>query len=383
VNLARELARLEAPDELGSEARAWEVVRCTQRELPRPRRRWGLAVAPALAAVVAALALTPAGATVGRLISHALGVPHPARALFSLPARGRLLVSGRDGTWIVAADGSRRRLGPWEQASWSPHGRYVAVVGADELTVVNPLGVIQWALARPAVADPRWYPPTGFRLAYRSGGELRVVAGDGSGDRLLASGVAPVAPAWRPAHPYQLTYVQRRSLVLRDAASGRVIWTRPAAAVRELGWSADGRRLLVLSRGSVRVLTPEGDTVATIPASRGEATTDASLSPGGHALAVVRSGVGAGVLIAQLGSPRTTLRMVLPGIGVRTVEWSPNGAWLLASWPAANQWVFVAVGGRPQIAAVARIAQQFAEARANRGFPQVAGWCCTAGLSWR
>ena len=377
MNLAQEIARLQAPDEVGSEARAWEVVRSARRERSRPRRRLGLALAPALAAVVAALALTPAGATVGRLIRHALGAPNPAPALFSLPAPGRLLVSGRDGTWIVARDGSRRRLGPWRQASWSPHGRYVAVVAADELAVVNPAGVIQWSLARRAVADPRWYPPSGFRVVYRSGSELRVVAGDGSGDRLLAANVAPVAAAWRPANPYQLAYVQRGRLVLRDAGSGRVIWTRPASAVRELGWSADGNRLLVVSSDGLRVLTPAGRTVAIIPIQSGEAPADASLSPGGRALAAVFDGAGAGVHVARLNSPRPTLRTVLPGAGVRTVAWSPNGEWLLAGWPAADQWVFVAVAGRPQIDAVSRIEQQFAAGRPLRGFPRVDGWCCT------
>lgn len=378
MSLADQLARLEAPDELGSEARAWVVVRSAQRERARPRRRWRLMLAPALAAVAAALVLTPAGATVGRLISHALGVPHPARALFSLPAGGRVLVSGRGGTWIVTADGSRRRLGPWRQASWSPHGRYIAVAGAGQLAAVNPRGVVQWALSRPAVSDPRWYPPTGYRLAYRSGDELRVVAGDGSGDHLLAAGVAPVAPAWRPAHAYELAYIQRHRLVLRDADSGQLLWTRGVTTVRELGWSADGARLLVVGSDSMLVLTPAGRTLATITVSRGELSTDASLSPGGRALALVRSGAVPGVLVARLDAPRPGLRMVLPGIGVRTVAWSPNGRWLLAGWPKANQWVFVAVNGHPQIAAVSRIAQQFAGGHGLRGFPEIDGWCCTA-----
>jgi hypothetical protein len=378
MNLAQELARFEAPDELGSEARAWEVVRSAQREIVRPRGRWPMALVPVLAALVAALALTPAGATVGRLLSHALAVPHPAPALFSLPAPGRVLVSGRDGTWIVASDGSRRLLGPWKQSSWSPHGRYVAVAGADELAAVNPRGVMQWALSRRAVSDPRWYPPSGYRIAYRSGSELRVVAGDGSGDHLLALDVASVAPAWRPAHPYQLAYVQRQKLVLRDAGSERVVWTERAYGARELGWSANGGRLLVLGTSTVRVLNGAGRTVAAIPIPRGETVTDASLAPGGRALALALDGAGGGVTIAQLGSPRPALRTVLPGVDVRTVAWSPNGRWVLANWPAANQWVFIAVGGRPQVAAVSRIAQQFAGGRRIRGFPQIDGWCCTA-----
>jgi hypothetical protein len=381
MSAARELAAMRAPDEPAAQARAWEVVRSAHRDRsPVVQRRpgWRLALAPAVIALLAALALTPAAATVGRLISHALGVPHAARALFSLPAPGRLLVSGPGGTWLVSADGSRRRLGPWPQASWSPHGRYIAVAAAGELAAVNPQGVTQWALARRAVKDPRWYPPTGFRVAYRSGSALRVVAGDGTGDHLLAASVAPVAPAWRPDHPYQLAYAQRDRVIVRDADSGRVIWTRHAVAVRKLDWSVDGSRLLVLSEGGVEVLAATGRTIAAIPTKPDQTTPDASLSPNGQLLALVRNGDGPGVLVAQLRSRRPTLVTLLAGPAIQRVAWSPNGRWLLASWPAADQWVFVAVNSGPQIAAVSHITRQFAtHPRADR-FPQIDGWCCTA-----
>jgi hypothetical protein len=67
------------------------------------------------------------------------------------------------------------------------------------------------------------------------------------------------------------------------------------------------------------------------------------------------------------------------------VSWSPNGKWVLVSWPAADQWVFVRAVGSPRVAAVARIAQQFsgnAAATSSAGsaaarFPQLEGWCCT------
>lgn len=382
MSVEKDLAALQAPDEPTAQTRAWAVVRSAYRErehapITRGRPRWRLALPPALIATVAALTLTPAGATVGRLISHALGVPHAARALFSLPAPGRLLVSGPGGAWIVSADGSRRRLGPWRQASWSPHGRYIAVADADKLAALNPHGVMQWALARPAVKDPRWYPPTGWRVAYRSGNALRVVAGDGTGDHLLASIIAPVAPAWRPDHPYQLAYAQRHEVLLRDTDSGQMIWTHPVVAVRKLDWSADGSRLLILTRSRIRVLTPAGRTIATIPIKPQQTVPDASLSPNGQLLAVVRNGHGAGVLLAQLRSRPPTLRSLLAGAGMQLVTFSPNGRWLLASWPAADQWVFAAVSA-PQLAAVSHITQQFATHPHDTGFPHIDGWCCTS-----
>ena len=85
------------------------------------------------------------------------------------------------------------------------------------------------------------------------------------------------------------------------------------------------------------------------------------------------------VVVAGAGSPTSEMRQVLAGAGVRAISWSPDGRWLLVSWPAANQWVFVRVTGAPRVAAVSRIAQQFSSGtRAARSFPQIEGWCCTA-----
>jgi hypothetical protein len=359
-----------APDEAGAEDRAWNVVRAAyaQRGAGAGARVRGRRVAAALAlgALIGVLALSPAGATVGRLITRALGVREAQRTLFSLPAPGRLLVSGPDGTWSVAADGATRRLGPWRQASWSPHGLFVAVAGGDRLLAVDPHGTARWSLARPGVADPSWFPPSGFRVAYRSGDDLRVVAGDGTGDRLLARGLRPAAPVWRPGHAYELAYVSARGrIVVRDADTAAVAWSaRGPAGARELAWSADGARMLAVGSRGLAVYDARGARVAAIPV----AATDASLSPDGRRVAVVRGG---DVVVAGTGVPRR----VLSGAGLGSLAWSPDGRWLLVSWPTANQWVFVRVAGKPRIVAFSRIRQQFAM---RRSFPRLDGWCCTA-----
>lgn len=382
MNAKQTFSRVRAPDERAAEERAWEVVRSAYREQPgvaARRSRWRLVMVPALVALVGALALSPAGATVGRLIRQALGVQHAARALFSLPAPGRLLVSGPGGTWIVAADGSSRRIGTWPQASWSPHGLYVAVARTDELAALDPRGVVRWTLARPAVSDPTWFSPSGFRIAYLSARHLRVVAGDGTGDRQLASNVAPVVPAWQPDHPYQLAYEDDHgTLVLRDADSGQVIWTAHAGAVISLGWSADGSRLLALTPNAASVYDRSGRLLARVAAPVGARLVDGALSPDGRKLALVSGEPGQEVSIANLSMPSHPLRSVLSGTGIRQAAWAPDGRWLLISWPAADQWVFVHVAGAPRIAAVSRIAQQFASGQAARAFPTVEGWCCTA-----
>lgn len=379
LRVKKQLREFRAPDETGAESRAWDVVRSAylEREQVAARRhpRWRLAVAPAAAVIIAALALSPAGASVGRFITRALGERHAAPALLSLPSPGRILVSGPGGTWTAAADGSTRRLGPWPQASWSPHGLFVVVASGDRLAAVDPHGTVRWALARPAVSDPSWYSPSGYRVAYLSAGTLRVLAGDGTTDRLLATGVAHVAPAWRPGGaggPYDLAYVTARGrVVVRNGDTGRIVWsTAPGPRPFELMWSGNGARLLVLSRRQARTYAAGGAVTSTmaLPA----AASDGALSPDGRSLALVLGG--REVVVGKGGS----LRQVLAGPGVTAVSWSPDGRWLLVTWPAANQWVFVHVVGAPRIDAVSRISEQFSSGGAARAFPQLDGWCCTA-----
>src|SRR5690348_12203582 len=188
------LREFRAPDEGGAERRAWSVVRDADLERdPAPSRARTparLALVPVLAVIAAGLVLSPAGATVGRLITKALGVSHAAPMLSSLPSAGRVLLSGPGGTWTAAADGSLRHLGDWRQASWSPRGLYVAVASTDRLAAVDPHGNVRWAVSRPDVSDPSWFSPSGYRVAYLSTGTLRVIAGDGTGDHLLATRAA-------------------------------------------------------------------------------------------------------------------------------------------------------------------------------------------------
>ncbi len=89
---------------------------------------------------------------------------------------------------------------------------------------MDPLGNVRWTVTAPGSGStiPRW-GGIGFdtRIAYRSGDDLWVVAGDGSGAESVARDVAPVAPAWRPVGdtklgaaasgvgPHVLTYLDR------------------------------------------------------------------------------------------------------------------------------------------------------------------------------
>jgi hypothetical protein len=375
------LREFRAPDESGAEARAWSVVQAAyaaREPVVNRRSHRGFALLPVLAVIAAGLVLSPAGARVGGLITKALGVRHAAPMLSSLPSPGRLLVSGPGGTWTAAADGSLRHLGSWSQASWSPRGLYAAVVSGDRLAAVDPRGNIRWAVARPAVSDPTWFPPSGYRVAYLSAGTLRVIAGDGTEDHLLAPGVAHVAPAWRPNYSFQLAYVtDANQIVVRDGDTGQVLWTKPAGArPRELLWSNDGQRLVVVSAHSVRTYTPDGALRATLHLPAIAAAGDAALSPNGQSLALVLGGDQ--VAVVRVGSSTPSRRQLLGVAGLRQVSWSPDGGWLLVSLPAADQWVFLRVAGALRVEAVSRIAQQFSAGSSAKALPRLEGWCCTA-----
>jgi WD40 repeat protein len=102
---------------------------------------------------------------------------------------------------------------------------------------------------------------------------------------------------------------------------------------------------------------------------------DAALSPDGRRLALVLGGDR--VVIVRAGAASSPVRPLLAVAGLRELSWSPNGRWLLASLPAADQWVFVRALGPPRVAAVGRIAQQFSSGGSAGSFPRLEGWCCT------
>ena len=167
-----------------------------------------LAIALAAMALLAGLILSPAGAAVREWIDDAFtdGVPNAEPSLTELPGGGRLLVRSAEGPWVVQADGSRRLLGRYREATWSPHGLFVGASAGRTLSALEPDGTPRWSIsAGSAIENPRW-SPSGFRIAYRAGRDLRVVDADGTGDRSVDAGVAPFPrPGSRMAHTSRLS----------------------------------------------------------------------------------------------------------------------------------------------------------------------------------
>ena len=152
--MKRELERIELPDEHEARERTLAVVRAAfaERE-PQPQRRsWKPIVAFALALVVVAGLLSPPGRAVLDEIREVVGVEKAQPALFSLPAPGRLLVTADSGAWVVEQDGSKRLLGSYREASWSPFGRFVIASRPNELVALTPDG------RRPLVTGPAERP---------------------------------------------------------------------------------------------------------------------------------------------------------------------------------------------------------------------------------
>jgi hypothetical protein len=363
------------------EDRAWEVVRRAyeERGAMRPRRpaRNRLLLAAVVAAVAAAVgaALSPPGQAVFQRVRQAVGLEHAEPALFSLPASGKLLVVSAEhgGVWLVRDNGFMRKLGPYDDASWSPHGLYLVATRGNELLALDPDGGVRWSLPRLRPSSPTWEGTRAdTRIAYLAASGLRVVAGDGTGDHLLDRFGS--APAWDPARLHVLAYYTGGAIVLRRA-DGRLLWRRPVSVLpSSLEWSGDGRYLAVFSPRQIVVLGAHGRVRRTISMLGAELLTGA-FRPGTHDLAVVvRRSQRSDVRLVDVDRPGPApLLFAGPG-NFGDVAWSPNGRWLLVNWPAANQWVFLH-GSRAR--AVANIRQQFPRSDGLGPMLEVAGrWCC-------
>jgi hypothetical protein len=364
----RELEHIEISGEHDARERTWAVVAsafCEREPVPRPSH-WPRVAAIAIAlAALAAAALSSPGRAVLDEVREVVGVERAQPALFSLPAPGRLLVASDSGAWVVQQDGSKRLLGPYREASWSPFGRFVVVARENELAAIEPDGDVRWTLARPGVRSPRWTgSESDTRIAYHSRDAPRLVAGDGRHDGpVCAVSARKVPPAWKPGAGYVLALVAPSGQPYVVDLDGCIVrWTGAAIArPRRLDWSSDGQRLLVVGATRLVILDVRtGRVVATTPGA------DGAFRPGSRTLArIFQRGGSSRVLVGRRG-------VVFSASGrLEQPVWSPDGRWLLVGWPTANQWVFVRADGK-RIRAVSNVSEQFR----SRSFPRIEGWCC-------
>jgi hypothetical protein len=353
-----------------------------------------LAVALAIAALLTALLLSPAGAAVRNWIGDVFtaGVRNAQPALTDVPGGGRLLVQSSRGPWVVQPDGSRRLLGRYEEASWSPHGLFVAAASERTLSAIEPGGTPHWSVSAAApVSDPRW-SPSGFRIAYRAGSSLHVIRADGTGDRLLGR-AAPVAPVWFPLGTHLLAYIdEERRLRIVEADTSRTLAAAPASlGVTALGWSADGRFLLELTPQGLWLRQLRLDKLADrirlgaprrVQLPAGAVVRAAAFAPHRQTIAVLlerRAGASeprseALLIDANGGLPR---RLFAVSGHLTQLAWSPDGSRLLLAWPAADQWLFLPANGRGHLRVIGNVSSVFSPGHGGAAqFPQVEGWCC-------
>jgi hypothetical protein len=402
----RRLPDRAAPQEADAADRAWRVVEAAYAERPAPGGRRlpaiRLAIVAAIVAIGLAVALSPAGAEVGRWIEDRFaGDSGTARPAFAgLPDRGAVLALGDRGAWVVHPDGGLQWVGRFSEAGWSPRGMYVIGVRRRLLAAVTPTGTPRWTLPRRGpLHRPAWSPGDGFRVAYLEGEPaaarpargsstagarslaLRVVAGDGTGDRLVRRAAALVTPAWRPpgadpgragsGGPYVLTYAAASGQIETvDVDTGRRLWGRRFGdRPRALAWTRDGKRLVALSARGLHVYDRRGRPLFM------------KRLPGAQALALHPSGLRAAVpLVGRGGTSVLTVRLapagrprpVVAGLGhVDGVAWSPDGRHLLVASRDTDQWLLV--GPRRRVRPLSGVS---GELGAGAGFPRLAGWCC-------
>jgi hypothetical protein len=361
-----------APDENEARERSWSIVRAAFEErLPAPRTRDRRPlVAVAVGAAIVAAAFTPPGLAVWSSIREAV---RNEDHLLSLPSEGRILVNAEAGAWVVQRNGSKRLLSGYLDAAWSPHGLYVAAARGNDLVALEPNGRVHWKLARSRpVGGPQW-SYEGYRIAYLAGRSLRIVNGDGTGDRLLspnAVGTSLPAFAWRPG-THQLAYKNARDeLLLRDVDRGRILWRRDTKGFERLMWSDDGQRLLVAA-GPPTILDASGRTIATLPAN---SLLPAAFAPRSRSLALVTTANGQSTVSIYSGPGYERRRVVFAGAnGFGGLAWSPDRRWLLIDWRTADQWIFVRFPAVRRIA-VRNIGNTFDSGPEH--YASLAGWCC-------
>jgi len=394
--LRRALQQVTLPDEEGAAERAWRIVDAAfeSRERIRwTRRHRGLVVALAAAALATAIVLvavlTPPGQAVVDRFRDAVGRQPSQPSLTRLPASGRLLVLSPEGPWVVHEDGSKRLLGEYDDASWSPRGFYVVAAKGMQLLTLGPeSGDVRWSLSRAEqVSDPRWSGGgLDTRIAYRAGDTLHVVAGDGSPDELVATGVAPVAPAWR-GESHVLAYADRTGRVhVVDADTRDSLGQTPAgAAVRQVAFDSRGR-LVVATPKKILVYrqTLRGKPYKFASATGGHEILRFAPNEDGLVYADYDRSADATTLVRPVCSTAGACRLILNpdvdifrGAGrVESLALSPDGRWLVSGWPAADQLLFLRLAPRiGKVVAVSNATAEFSPPGSSGGvFPQIAGW---------
>jgi len=272
-----------------------------------------------------------------------------------------VLVTGSGGAWSIASDGTRARLGDYDELAWSPRGLFIAAATGDELRAIERDGTVRWPVQAPGPVEDLVWSPSGYRIAYRVGRQERVVAGDGTLDATLVDGVAGVDAAWRPGLGHELAIVRADDAVeLWSVDEHERLWRLPpgSSPVRLL-WQ-DEQRLIIARRNAIEMLDLGR------PRQRFSVPIDGPLTTAALLSDQVAIGVGNRVLTVPLplndGRAKPRVRLTVDG-AITDLVADPTARRLIVASAAADQWVFLTeqASGRVSAATV-------------RGFSSVEGW---------
>lgn len=300
----RALAGLPGPSAEATERARRAALDALPEAVPRPRRRRRALLAVGLAAALAIATAGIALATTGRLEVR-VGSDTPSERVAAAPPVGRIVLPEGVGgiaaiaggrLWMASRTGFRVEGLAVTAAELSPNARYAAAGIGDSLVVLAPDGRRPWSLpVGGRVMAAAWRPnplPTEIAYVVRRGGrhELRLVEGDGDGDRLLDPSVAPVRPSWS-SDSRSLAYVTTSGRVrVRDVpgAAGTVVsFPRRVSAV---AYAPVGDALAWLERpGTVGVLGIGKGRDGAVPSGPGTRLTALAWTSPGRLVTVERS----------------------------------------------------------------------------------------------
>jgi hypothetical protein len=388
AELRRRLGAEPAPGEEEAGRRAWPIVRAAHAErarVPWIERHSRLVIALALLAALAVAAVTPPGRAVVDTVRESVGEEAPPENAFDrVPGGGRLLVLSASGPWVVHEDGSKRLLGRYGDAAWSPRGLYVvATQGGRLVTLDAENGGVRWSLSRSEpVADPRWSGGgLDTRIAYRAGSSLHVVAGDGSPDAVVAERVRPVAPAWRGGS-HVLAYAGGDGRIhVVDVDERRELWrTARLGGIRQIAF--DGPRLVAVTKREILVLRRHGRALFERVA-RGHSILSVALLPYSGVVFADYDHVDDATELVAPSCSTSGVCLLVPdvhlyrGAGqIGDLTGSPDGRWFAAASPNADQFLFFR--RLPRLGKVVSVSDVTAEFRPGvaeaEPFPRIAGW---------
>jgi Tol biopolymer transport system component len=194
----------------------------------------------------------------------------PGRKRIAFASAG---IVGRQGIWVMSADGSgRRRLTrlPGDgEPTWSPDGRRIVFrrsgLASFDLWVVPATGGTARPLLRTPVANelsPDW-SPDGRRIAFQSsrGGSIQiwVLNLKSKQARRLTTGRFSFSPDWAP-DGRRITYMTGGQIAVVDADRRwrRLLPSGTPRSADDPAWSPDGRRIAFQRGGQVLTMLAGG-----------------------------------------------------------------------------------------------------------------------------